>query len=136
MPTALRPGSTRGIGSGFGGIAPASLLQTAGPWKELAVAAIEASNTCGRDVSANAGLRAAVANLDPKHKAELAQLTVRVQKKAKQIATASDVPGVFPPFGYWDPFGLSAASNEGEIAFFREAELKHGRVCMLAALGF
>merc|ERR1712151_679285 len=44
--------------------------------------------------------------------------------------------GVFPPFdGGWDPLGLSANLGPGEIAYFRDAELKHGRVCMLASLG-
>jgi len=43
---------------------------------------------------------------------------------------------VGPVKGLWDPFGLSTNINEGELLFFREAELKHGRVCMLATLGF
>jgi len=44
--------------------------------------------------------------------------------------------GVFPPFdGGWDPLGLSANLGAGELAYFRDAELKHGRVCMLASLG-
>merc|ERR1719453_2969393 len=47
-----------------------------------------------------------------------------------------DRVGAFPPFGYWDPLGLSVGSSEGQKAYLREAELKHGRVCMLASLGF
>merc|ERR1712183_1070697 len=43
--------------------------------------------------------------------------------------------GVFPPFGYWDPLGFAAQTSAGQIAYFREAELKHGRVCMLASVG-
>jgi len=38
--------------------------------------------------------------------------------------------------GFWDPAGLSANLDEGRILFYREAELKHGRVAMLASLGF
>merc|ERR1712182_56211 len=47
-----------------------------------------------------------------------------------------DRVGAFPPFGYWDPLGLSVGSSEGQKAYLREAELKHGRTCMLASLGF
>merc|ERR1719436_913530 len=38
--------------------------------------------------------------------------------------------------GYFDPLGLSANLSTGRLLFYREAELKHGRVCMLASLGF
>merc|ERR1712151_934534 len=34
-----------------------------------------------------------------------------------------------------DPLGISTGVPEGRLLFFREAELKHGRVCMLAILG-
>merc|ERR1712187_619913 len=34
--------------------------------------------------------------------------------------------------GFWDPAGFSTVAN---FNGFRRAELKHGRVCMLAALG-
>merc|ERR1712045_516743 len=44
--------------------------------------------------------------------------------------------GVQAPVGFWDPLGLSA---DGDVATFtrrRETELKHGRVCMLATMGY
>jgi hypothetical protein len=44
--------------------------------------------------------------------------------------------GQVDPLGFWDPAGLSAGLDEGRILFYREAELKHGRVAMLASLGF
>merc|ERR1712087_723027 len=41
------------------------------------------------------------------------------------------------PLGYFDPLGFSTGdASEGKIRFYREAELKHGRVAMLASLGF
>jgi len=43
--------------------------------------------------------------------------------------------GVSGPLGFWDPSGLSTDITEGRLLFFREAELKHGRLCMLAFLG-
>eukprot|EP00931_Biecheleriopsis_adriatica_P027444 TRINITY_DN1650_c0_g1_i3.p1 TRINITY_DN1650_c0_g1~~TRINITY_DN1650_c0_g1_i3.p1 ORF type:complete len:682 (-),score=162.43 TRINITY_DN1650_c0_g1_i3:152-2098(-) len=44
--------------------------------------------------------------------------------------------GVQPPVGFWDPLGFTTG---GEAAAFRRRryiELKHGRVCMLACLGY
>merc|ERR1712217_107280 len=45
------------------------------------------------------------------------------------------MPGITAPFGLWDPLGFSAKASQGKLLFYREVELKHGRVCMLAALG-
>eukprot|EP00913_Durusdinium_trenchii_P014304 g13420.t1 len=44
--------------------------------------------------------------------------------------------GVQAPVGYWDPLGLSA---DGDVEAFkrrRAVELKHGRICMLATIGY
>lgn len=41
------------------------------------------------------------------------------------------------PFkGVWDPLSISAGANLADIRRWRESELTHGRVAMLAALGF
>lgn len=37
--------------------------------------------------------------------------------------------------GYWDPLKLSVNKDTETINWYRSAELKHGRVCMVAALG-
>merc|ERR1719230_250613 len=47
-----------------------------------------------------------------------------------------DMPGVLPPVGFFDPVGFSEDLSEGRIRFYREVELKHGRVAMLASVGF
>ena len=39
------------------------------------------------------------------------------------------------PFGLFDPWGLTPETNE-DLQLYREAELAHGRVAMVAALGF
>jgi len=50
--------------------------------------------------------------------------------------------GVTAPLGFWDPIGYTKEgtypnyASEGRVRFLREAELKNGRVAMLAALGF
>merc|ERR1740127_149131 len=44
--------------------------------------------------------------------------------------------GVQEPVGFWDPLGFSA---DGDVAAFkrrRSVELKHGRICMLATMGY
>mmetsp|Transcript_131819 Transcript_131819/g.229180 ORF Transcript_131819/g.229180 Transcript_131819/m.229180 type:complete len:269 (+) Transcript_131819:81-887(+) len=47
-----------------------------------------------------------------------------------------ELAGVTAPLGFFDPVGFSADASEGRIRFYREVELKHGRLGMLAALGF
>merc|ERR1711953_1466298 len=44
--------------------------------------------------------------------------------------------GVQEPVGFWDPLGFAA---DGDIASFkrrRSVEIKHGRICMLATMGY
>merc|ERR1719326_650335 len=52
-------------------------------------------------------------------------------------AFAKSLPGVTAPLGFFDPLGFCSADGitEGKIKFYREVELKHGRVGMLAAVG-
>lgn len=49
---------------------------------------------------------------------------------------AKTLPGITAPTGFFDPLGLSESATPTEVKRFRESELTHGRVCMLAALGF
>ena len=44
--------------------------------------------------------------------------------------------GVQAPVGFWDPLGLSSSGDVDDFKRRREVELKHGRVAMLAAVGF
>merc|ERR1712176_1031128 len=39
------------------------------------------------------------------------------------------------PMGLWDPLGFATDCSAGKLLFYREAELKHGRVGMIATLG-
>merc|ERR1712176_85626 len=43
--------------------------------------------------------------------------------------------GQTAPMGFFDPCGLTTGISEGRLLFLREAEIKHGRVCMMATLG-
>jgi len=51
-------------------------------------------------------------------------------------AYAETMPGVTGPLGFFDPLNLMEDKSPAEILMFREAELAHGRVSMIAALGF
>merc|ERR1711959_4656 len=44
--------------------------------------------------------------------------------------------GVQEPVGFWDPLGFTA---DGDVASFkrrRSVEIKHGRICMIATIGY
>merc|ERR1711924_313151 len=43
--------------------------------------------------------------------------------------------GITAPLGYFDPLGFTTYHSGGKLLFYREVELKHGRVAMLASLG-
>eukprot|EP00580_Thalassiosira_gravida_P020035 CAMPEP_0201669324 /NCGR_PEP_ID=MMETSP0494-20130426/23138_1 /ASSEMBLY_ACC=CAM_ASM_000839 /TAXON_ID=420259 /ORGANISM="Thalassiosira gravida, Strain GMp14c1" /LENGTH=219 /DNA_ID=CAMNT_0048150037 /DNA_START=32 /DNA_END=691 /DNA_ORIENTATION=- len=49
---------------------------------------------------------------------------------------ASNLPGILAPMGFWDPLGFAAKADEKTLKRYREAEVTHGRVAMLAAVGF
>lgn len=57
-----------------------------------------------------------------------------------QIKTSSlsidTLPGALPPFGVFDPLGFADKADANTLKRYREAELTHGRVSMLAVLGF
>merc|ERR1719191_1918621 len=61
------------------------------------------------------------------------------------VLKAQDMAGVTAPLGFFDPFGFTTKldadrqtheNEQGKLFFYREVEIKHGRVAMLATLGF
>merc|ERR1712048_857174 len=98
-----------------------------------AIIGIKASGqgSCGRGVSmrAKAEMAKEVASMDNTTKAAVETVAEKVKLKAEDMA------GITAPLGFFDPRGFSADLDEGKLLFYREAELKHGRVCMLASLG-
>ena len=46
------------------------------------------------------------------------------------------LPGILDPTGFFDPANLAADASPSELKRYREAELTHGRVAMLASVGF
>jgi hypothetical protein len=51
-------------------------------------------------------------------------------------AWVNDQVGIIPPAGFFDPLGLSKGKDDATMKYYREAELKHGRVAMAACLGW
>jgi hypothetical protein len=68
----------------------------------------------------------------------LAMFATSGRKSKSQEATEFilEMPGIVAPTGFFDPAGLSRMKTTAQLKYAREAELKHGRVAMLAALGF
>jgi len=99
----------------------------ASPMEKFALTAFAAT----RDVSMAAEAKKEFTKLDQGTKAKLVKLRKEMTTRAAAI-DPEDLAGVTEPLGFWDPAGFS---KEGDIAAYRRAELKHGRVCMQAFVG-
>jgi light-harvesting complex I chlorophyll a/b binding protein 1 len=99
-----------------------------GPLGMLALTAIDANNrgTGMRNVAAMA------MKMPDNTKSALSHLSKQVVVKAEAI---EEMAGITKPWGFWDPAKFSTNCDGKSLAFYREAELKHGRVAMLATLG-
>ena len=49
--------------------------------------------------------------------------------------TPAELPGVVAPLGFFDPLDFAAKADGATMRRYREAEITHGRVGMLAVLG-
>jgi len=93
-----------------------------------------------------AKLEDSIKNMVADDKKMLTGLQAAVLAKAKSMPGISEPLGPDAPNGFWDPSGFctEVADNwggpgvpsEGKLCFYQEVEIKHGRVAMLAALGF
>merc|ERR1712129_214462 len=63
-----------------------------------------------------------------------AHLQGKTVPSALKLSTA-DLPGALPPVGFFDPLGLAEKATEATLLRYREAEITHGRVAMLAFVG-
>lgn len=74
----------------------------------------------------------ATSTFAPTTRAPLSAVTMSATEYAKTLPGAG-------PFGFFDPLGLLKVDKdmtEGTVRYWREVEVKHGRVAMLAAVGF
>ena len=78
----------------------------------------------------------------PAAEAKERSLSVAGQEDTKVAYYADDgdfaygLPGCIPPMNAWDPWNFLEGKTQAEVYKYREAELAHGRVAMLASLGF
>jgi hypothetical protein len=79
---------------------------------------------------------------DPsKIETEVLRLNAEDRKKLEYVKNAvveraKKMPGVSGPLGFFDPANFCSDISEGKLCFYREVEVKHGRVAMLASVGF
>ena len=52
------------------------------------------------------------------------------------FSDVTNLPGILAPVEFFDPLNFAADASESELKRYREAELTHGRVAMLASVGF
>uniref|UniRef100_A0A0G4HNN3 Plastid light harvesting protein n=1 Tax=Chromera velia CCMP2878 TaxID=1169474 RepID=A0A0G4HNN3_9ALVE len=100
-------------------------VETSGP-AETAVAVIEAKES-----------KQAVSDF-PKKPVELAAMLTDAELDAEYErfrTMAEKLPGVSGPFGYFDPLSFGMGTPE-KIKKWTEAEIKHGRLAMLASVGY
>jgi len=60
----------------------------------------------------------------------------KAERRLVSLAAFENELGVQSPVGYWDPMGYSADGSMAAFKRRRSVELKHGRVCMMAATGY
>jgi len=89
----------------------------------LAIASVSSSAFAGSAMGAATNVRMQFGNFGAK-------------KVEKKVAFAYGLPGGANILGEFDPAGFTKGKSELEVFRYREAELTHGRVSMLAALGF
>eukprot|EP00440_Ansanella_granifera_P059293 gb/GFBE01064271.1/.p1 GENE.gb/GFBE01064271.1/~~gb/GFBE01064271.1/.p1 ORF type:complete len:275 (+),score=68.59 gb/GFBE01064271.1/:1-825(+) len=56
-------------------------------------------------------------------------------RKRRQAFDPASQPGAGAPLGYFDPLGFCPLGDEGKFRELRCAEIKHGRVAMMASVG-
>jgi len=67
-----------------------------------------------------------------------APIAIRSSARAVSMSAADKLEGAAHETGFktFDPLGLADLGSEATLAWYRHAELKHGRVCMAAFVGW
>jgi len=111
---------------------PGGSFRAAGPRAVKKVAPkMSAKKTVKKDIMKKAYDE--FSTMDAETRSKFQKLINEVDNNVRESLKA----GITPPAGFFDPLGLATVGipDAGRLLFFREVELKHGRVAMLAALG-
>lgn len=68
--------------------------------------------------------------------AAFAPASQKTGSSATQLAAFENELGAQAPLGYWDPLKICEDGNQAQFDRLRYIELKHGRVAMLAVVGY
>jgi hypothetical protein len=83
-----------------------------------------------------ASLLASAAAFVPSQNGAASSALAAAKGKAAKAADFSGELGVQPPLGYWDPLKLLEGADQERFDRLRTVEIKHGRIAMLAVVGF
>jgi hypothetical protein len=72
----------------------------------------------------------------PSNPSSRAQITVRMSDAAMEPPEEPPKPVVNPINGFFDPLGFTKDKELNEVKRIREAEIMHGRVAMMATVGY
>merc|ERR1711959_452070 len=61
--------------------------------------------------------------------------SVKVTEALSEVFDPASQVGAIAPLGFFDPLGFSKVGDEAGFRKLREAEIKHGRVAMMASIG-
>ncbi|KAL7545959.1 hypothetical protein ACHAWF_009316 [Thalassiosira exigua] len=81
-------------------------------------------------------MKLAIASLLAGSAAAFAPVPAARSSSALGAFTADELPGALSPMGFFDPLGFATDADEATLKKYREAEVTHGRVAMLAVIGF
>jgi len=124
-PPALR--ATAALGSGVAApLAAQQAIETPATSSNFAFGALAVASVGGAAVLAGSQRRAAA-------RAERRRAAVTVAATAPEVLAGTGGP--FPE-DFWDPAGLTKGKDDETLRYYRAAELKHGRVAMVACLGW
>merc|ERR1719428_159963 len=115
-------------------------LKSVSPLEKLAVTAIKANQLENQVLDGTQTNAEEARSWISAWKSELQAMDAETKvwaTKAEEavLAKAQNIAGVTAPLGFFDPLGFSTDVSEGKLLFYREVEVKHGRVAMLASLG-